>query len=446
MPASEREGECRVSERKTVIGTIATPWGEASELRNRRLYPGAGTPAEEVARNQRERLFGAVVALVSEWGYESTTVADILALSGVSRSAFYEHFDGKSQCLLAGASELIEPRLAALDPNALDGGAQAREIFEGFFASIAAQPAAARACFVELHATGEAGEALADRGAEALVARVEELGLGQFGEQGMGPGLMRTLIGGLRKVIHTRLARGEEGELERLAPELWRWLASVEPPPGPLVVPRRQRSAPVPFEGYTPAERIARAVAAVIAEKDYGATSTDDIAARAAISLTTFYAHFTDKHDALLGALEMSGAQVMALAVPAARRAHGWEQGVRALYESICAYFAAEPAMAQLATVGVYGAGRQALARRDRVIDSLAAMLRPGFEENPDAPAISAEVIGATVYALMREQVRKGGAESLNMIVPLATYITLVPFVGAQRALAVANGERTGKR
>ncbi len=63
----------------------------------------------------------------------------------------------------------------------------------------------------------------------------------------------------------------------------------------------------------------------------------------------------------------------------------------------------------QLATVGVYAAGPQALARRDRVIDSLAEMLAPGFEENPAAPKVSAEAIAATVYALMREQVRSEG-------------------------------------
>ena len=80
------------------------------------------------------------------------------------------------------------------------------------------------------------------------------------------------------------------------------------------------------------------------------------------------------------------------------------------------------------------------------MIDSLAAMLAPGFEENPDAPAVSAEAIAATVYALMREQVRSDGAESLGAVVPLATYITLVTFVGPERALAVANGERARKR
>ena len=56
--------------------------------------------------------------------------------------------------------------------------------------------------------------------------------------------------------------------------------------PGRAAPPAPRLAAP--FEGYTPGERIARAVAAVIAEKGYGAMSTDDIAARAAISLSTF--------------------------------------------------------------------------------------------------------------------------------------------------------------
>ena len=161
---------------------------------------------------------------------------------------------------------------------------------------------------------------------------VDEVSAKLPGHEQTSPELVRVLIGGLRKLIHTRLYRGQDGELESLAPELWRWLMSVAPPPRELETPRRQRAgAAARFEGYTPAERIARAVSAVVAEKGYGAMSTDDIAAAAAISLSTFYEHFADKRDAMLGALEMSGAQMMASAVPAARRAGDWQEGVRAL-------------------------------------------------------------------------------------------------------------------
>jgi AcrR family transcriptional regulator len=430
-----------LSELENVGATISTPWGEASELRQRRLFPGGGTPPEEVAENQRERLFGAVVAIASESGFEATTVADILALSGVSRSAFYDHFADKTDCLTAAASELLEPVIRAVESPRRDGVArEPKEVLAGFLGLCSSEPAAARACFVELHVAGSRGEQVADRAFDALAAAVENLAGAGSSDGVPEPELARTLIGGVRKLIHTRLSRGEEAELADLAPGLWQWIASVVPPPGPLEAPRRQRAAArAGFDGYTPAERISRTVAAVVAEKGYSEMSTDDIASRASISLSTFYAHFTDKRDAVLGALEMSGAQITALAVPAARRADGWERGVRALYEAICAYFVAEPAMAELALVGVYAAGPQARRRRDRVIDSLVAMLLPGFAENPDAPPIAGEAVGATVYALMREQLRGEGPEGLMAVVPLATYLTLVGFVGPERALAVAN-------
>jgi len=424
---------------------VVTPWGNSAELRQRRLYPGGGTPPEEVARNQRERLFGAIVAVVSEKGYEATTVADVLSLSGVSRSAFYRHFTGKADCLVAAVSDLLDLALEALRPTEDNGDRRnGRRTFEGFFRLVESQPAAARVCFVELHAAGEEGEEVADRIVEVLSAAVSDSLLDLPG--GRDPDLVRALVGGLRKLVHTQIVRDEEITLTALAPDLWRWIVEMVPPPDPLEPPRRQRNARGPaFQGYTPGERIAGAVATVVAENGYEGTTTDAIAAHASISLSTFYAHFSDKQDALLAALEMSGAQITALAVPAARRAGGWQEGVRALYEAICAYFAAEPAMAWLTLVGVYGAGPRACGRRDHVIASLTQMLAPGFTENPQAPEVSSEAIAATVYALMREQLRRGGPASIGSVVPLATYITLVGFVGPERALEVANG-RPGRR
>ena len=77
---------------------VLTPWGDASQLRAKMLPPGCGTPRAEAERNQRGRLFAAMVATVAEKGYEATTVADLVELSGVSRSAFYKHFADKQAC------------------------------------------------------------------------------------------------------------------------------------------------------------------------------------------------------------------------------------------------------------------------------------------------------------------------------------------------------------
>src|SRR6478752_214657 len=62
----------------------------------RRLPHGPnGMSREEVARNQRTRIFGAMIEAVDQRGYHGT------ALAGVSRRAFYELFPNKQDCFLA---------------------------------------------------------------------------------------------------------------------------------------------------------------------------------------------------------------------------------------------------------------------------------------------------------------------------------------------------------
>src|SRR6476660_3004279 len=94
---------------------VRTPWGDATELRARMLRPGRGMPREEADRNQRERLFAAMVATVAEKGYEATTVADLVELSGVSRSAFYRHFTDKEECFLTAAETLAQPTVEIME-------------------------------------------------------------------------------------------------------------------------------------------------------------------------------------------------------------------------------------------------------------------------------------------------------------------------------------------
>src|SRR5215469_11660059 len=93
-------------------GMVATPWGKSGSLRERRLRPGPGMPREEVIANQRERLFGAMVASVAERGYIATTVNDLVEISGVSSRSFYDLFPDKKACFLATLEAMIEAAVA----------------------------------------------------------------------------------------------------------------------------------------------------------------------------------------------------------------------------------------------------------------------------------------------------------------------------------------------
>jgi len=427
---------------------VRTPWGDAGTLRDRKLRPGQRLPAEEVARNQRERLFAALVAVVAEKGYEATRVEDLLDLSGVSRSAFYAHFRDKQDCLLAAVDAFLEPTVRGIveDGGRPHGAERGRRVLDSLLTRIVEQPAAARMCFVEIFAAGPLAIEAVDRAIDTFQAFVAATLDEIPGSEGMPPEVVRAIVGGLRKVMHTRLYRGEEAELLELAPHLFDWAVSYRTPPQPLRRPRTRLPATANrTEGYDQAERILRALAAVVAEKGYPEMTVGDVAAKASISLSTFYAHFPDREEAMLAAIDSGSAQMLATTLPAFRRGSDWPHAIRSALGSMFAFAAAEPEYTTLGAVDIYAAGKRALAQRDQIIEGMEALLAPGFERNPGASPIAGEAIGGAIYSLIYDQVKRAGAETMPEIAPLAAYVTLAPFVGPEEACAVANGDGRGR-
>lgn len=426
---------------------VRTPWGDSLDLRDRKLPPGRGTPPQDVIRSQRERLFGAMVALVSEKGYEATRIGDLQELSGVSRKAFYERFADKRECFLAAVEALVETGTEIMLRGYNTPGTWEERVQSGLEALmrlLVAQPAAARMCFVEIYAAGEPAIALVERTFAEFEAVLQTTLAEEPARAGMPEEIVRALVGGLRKVIHTRLHRGQEADLAAIAPLLTQWAMSYYPPPEPL---RRGRRPKQRTDGerralaeHDRAERIIRATAEVVAERGYTNTTLDDIVGRAACSLATFYAHFEDKEAVMLATLDRGGALLLATVLPAFRRGGEWPVAVRTALGAMMAYAIEEPAFAKLGAVDVYAAGRRALEQRDQVMEGMGILLAHGYEVNPDASPIAAEAIGGAIYALTYDQVLAGGPESLPEVAALATYIALTPFLGPEEACRVANG------
>ncbi|HSS33399.1 MAG TPA: TetR/AcrR family transcriptional regulator [Solirubrobacterales bacterium] len=423
-----------------------TPWGDAAELRERRLRPGRGTPREEAERNQRERLFAAMVATVAERGYEATTVADLVELSGVSRSAFYRHFEDKQACFLAAIEAMVEPALKRIagDESAPAGVERARRAFESLIELIVSQPAAAKMCIVEVYAAGPEGAALIDRSIDQVTQLTSRL-LNQVPDRkGMPIELVHALVGGIQKVIHKRLYRGKEEELVDLIPQLWDWLFCYPIPPGPLKATRRRNVKALPFaerqRGANPPERILRALAAVVAEKGYPDTTVADVVEKAGTSQRTFYEHFKNKEDAIVAALDSGSAHMLAAALPAFRRAPDWKHAVHDTQEAMFAFGAEEPEYARLGGVEMYAAGKRALDQREVVTEGMEGLLAPGYELKPDTPPIAAEAIGGALYSVLYDHVNKKGPETLPEIVPTVVYVTLAPFLEPEDAYEVAIG------
>jgi AcrR family transcriptional regulator len=436
-------------------GIVQTPWGDAATLRERRLPPGRSGDREAARREQRSRLFAALVATCAEKGYEATAVEDLLRTSGVSRATFYEQFDDKLDCFRAAEEEIVAAAIGAI-AQALEGEGDAAErshtALAAFVRLVVAQPAAARMCLIESYAAGEVGMEPVRKAIDWIVVLARDAAEEMPGHAGMPPELLRGIIAGLYQVIYERLLAHREADLPDLVDELWDWVMSFPPPPRPLrrpgrlIVSRPISPAP-PFASYSPEQRIVRGFAAAVTRKGYPATTIADVAAAASISQTTFYEYFDGKADALAAALDSSGAQLLSAVMPAVKRIDDWKTAVRIGFEEICGFFAAEPDFASLRMVDVYAAGPEAIGNRDATgLQIVATLLRPAHERGGVEP--SRLVLDATVGAILGvflEAIRKGKTADLPRLAPFLTYFTLAPFLGAEEACDVATSRGRGR-
>ena len=98
---------------------------------------------------------------VGERGYVNVTVADVVALAGVSRTTFYEHFRDKEHCFLEtyaeGSRALVEEIGAAIRASGQrDWHDRVRVGLERYLELLSGNPSLARALLVDVLGAGPA--------------------------------------------------------------------------------------------------------------------------------------------------------------------------------------------------------------------------------------------------------------------------------------------------
>src|SRR5919198_4323464 len=126
-------------------------------------HPEVGARLGPASEAQRARLLDAVARVVADKGYLACTVTDIVRAAGVSRSTFYELFEGKEACFLDayrhGVAVLLERvRSAVIEAAPGDWRAQLRAGVRAYLRAVAAEPAFARAFVLELTLAGPAAQ------------------------------------------------------------------------------------------------------------------------------------------------------------------------------------------------------------------------------------------------------------------------------------------------
>ena len=386
-----------------------------------------------------------MVTTVAERGYDATRLTDVIEMAGVSRSAFDELFADQLDCFvktIEAVLALAGTELAVQLERQAPWDAQLRRSFNTLIDLIVTQPAAARMCLVEAYVAGPDAVACVDRAARAAGRRALAI-LEQSPERaGMPPDIAGAVLGGLRKVIQTRLYTGREQELPQLAPELMDWALSYRTPPVAL-----QRSQPpteppqaTPRDISPPRRRILKAVREVIVRWGYRDATVTDIAGAASISLSTFHEHFEDKQAAYIAALDDAALRVLDVALSGYRRAESWPQGVRHGLTAVLSHLSSEPATARFASEAIWG-GPEVMRQFDAVTVRFRAMLAGGLKTRTDASGLLAEAIGSSLLALVFAGTVHGDPRRLYELTRTSLFVALAPSVGSIEACAVINGD-----
>lgn len=200
----------------------------AIEILPRRPY---GSVREELRASQRGRMICAVADAVAAKGYPATSVADIIALAGVSRRTFYEHFDDKEACFLAsydtGAQAIYDAMLASAE--GIEGWeALLDAVFGTWLAFLEADLAFARAYMVEFWAAGAAArerwKQRRERTAGLLKALHERARAEDPGIVPVSDTVIAAVVGGVNRVVISRVLEESDEPLTALKPELLRFI------------------------------------------------------------------------------------------------------------------------------------------------------------------------------------------------------------------------------
>jgi AcrR family transcriptional regulator len=431
-------------------------------------------PREQVAADQRERLYEATIKAVDEHGFVATTISDLVANAGVSRRSFYEHFQNKEECLLATYDALIE-RLTtrivqAYDPEEEWTG-QIESIVRALFEASSDRPDAARLISVEMGAAGPVGIERWARNAEQLARFFKYVFEQAPGPETVPEPVARAIVGGLRTILYSRLrhersSRSLKSELQKLTPDVVTWIVGFYPTPegipdrprpkrhghlqggrapgtlspsprwAPRGLPRGEHSLPRGFVAHNQRERIFDAVANLTAAKGYPALSLEEIVAEAAISLQTFYEHFDNKEEAFLATFEMGHSKATSAINRSLDLRLSWALNIRRGLTALLEFLASEPSIARLACVDILIAYPHVAGRVNEANFSYIELLDIGPEDtypNMPAPVMREASVGG-IFELLHDYILHERTQRLTELIDYVMYIAITPFAGAEIA------------
>jgi AcrR family transcriptional regulator len=250
---------------------------------------GAADGRGDVVDLQRARIITGMVEVVAERGVARSTVAHVVACSGVSRRTFYELFSDREDCFLAAFDQAVEHAAARVIPAYGEAGSWVERVRAGLRALLEfLDDEPSLGCLAVVDALG-AGPVALERRARVVGVLIDAVDRGRReprAAKGLGRFTAEGIVGAVLAVLHARLTERERRPMVGLLGPLMGLI--VLPYQGRAVAereaarraPRRRPVAPAPADPLRDLEmrltyRTVRVLVAIAALEGRGANPSN---------------------------------------------------------------------------------------------------------------------------------------------------------------------------
>ena len=410
---------------------------------------------EEVARNQRARLYGAMIESISQRGYAATTVAHVICLAGVSRRAFYEQFANKEQCFLATYDIVVAgARKRMLEAWAAERGWANRvhAAFKALLDEVADEPKGPQLVLVDALGIGSKARErmqLAGFTFERMIATAFA-----WAPEGVEfPHLTsRAVVGGVRHVVFTRLIEGRERELFGLTDEVLDWIEAYRTPGAAKlglvgVAKNAPRVPPSPAAFLARDDRRARVLGSVVhltLDSGYAGLTDPQIAQFAGISTEAFHKQFANKEECFLAVLDEFVKEALDAVRPSLDTADSWPEGVYRAIAAFVDYLVAHQALLRIAFIDLFEVGPGMVGRLTRSVEDFTKLLTDLGPEPQRGPQVAREAITGAVWGIIGTYVANDRLNRLPSLIDQLAFTVLAPYVGPRAAVETISSARKG--
>jgi AcrR family transcriptional regulator len=183
-------------------------------------------------------------------------------------------------------------------------------------------------------------------------------------------------------------------------------------------------------------ERLTAAMAKVVAEIGYEATTVERVLQEAGVSRRTFYELFDDRQDCFLSAYDSAMRRVMRTVTDAYLDCDAPEERIEHALETFLQLLAAEPDLARMCVVEVFAAGPRARERRAEAMDHLAKLVQHALSDlrgDDKLDRLSAQALIGAVHELIYLPVDRHDTASLPGMAKEIVATQIAPLVAVPR-------------